>query len=151
MPTPESSAAPQNLDAWRISIALFACFCVAVASLHTVLQGFEWWFAVTTTFVAVMGSAAVTRAVTRRRWVPHLVAPLALGGVLTLLFSGGTALLLVVATPDTFGVFGSLAQDGSASIRGQSIPAEASPGIVFVLCLGMGVLAIVADLIAVSW
>ncbi len=136
--------------AWRISIALFVSFCAAVASLHTVLESFEWWFAIATTVLVVLGSAAVARAVTRRGWVPQVVAPFAFLGVLTLMFSGGTALLFVIATPETFGVFEALAREGSASIGGQSIPAEATQGIVFLMCLGMGALAFVGDLIAVS-
>lgn len=156
LPRTAQARGGQGAGAWRISIALFVCFGVAVAALHPVVQSFEWWFAIATTVLVVLGSTAVARALssrtlTSRRWVPHVVAPFALLGVLTLLFSGGTALMFVVATPDTFGVFAALAREGSASIRGQSIPAEATPGVVFLMCLGMGALAIVADLIAVSW
>lgn len=142
---------PQRAVAWRISIALFVCFGVAVAALHTVLQSFEWWFATTATVLVVLGSAAVARALSHRGWVPHIVALFALVGALTLYFSGGTAFFAVIASPDTFARFEALAREASASIAGQSIPAEASEGVVFLMCLGMGALAYVADFIAVSW
>lgn len=137
--------------AWRISVALFVCFCVTTAALHTVLQGFEWWFTSAGVVLAVLGAAAATRAVSARRWLPTLVASFVLAGLITLVFARGTAFLLVVPTRETFGNFIALVHEGGSSIVDQSVPAEATLGVIFLLCLGTGALAIVADLISVVW
>lgn len=127
--------------AWRISVALFACFCAATASIHGVLQDSNWWFATGGVVLAVLMSAAIARALSARRWLPTLVAALTLLGVLTLFFAGGTAFLFIVPTPGTFGVFGALAHEGASSIAGQSVPAVATLGVIFLLCMGVGALA----------
>ncbi len=137
--------------AWRISIALFAIFCAATASIHSVLQDSAWWFALGGVVFAVLGAAAIARALSERRWVPTLVSFFALVGVMTLFFARGTALLFIVPTPGTVINFGALAHEGGASIAGQSVPAEATLGVIFLLCFGTGVLAVVADLIAITW
>ena len=136
---------------WRISVALFACFGVSIAALHTILQGFDWWFASAGVAAAVLGSAAIARALSARPWLPTLVGVLAIAGTTTLFFARGTVFLFIVPTPASIGVFSSLAQEGGTSIASQSVPAEATAGIVFLLCVGAGLLAVVGDFIAVTW
>lgn len=137
--------------AWRASIALFACFCAATAAMHSLLQDSGWWFAIAGVVLAVLGSAAAVRGVSARPWRETLIASLVLAGVITLVFAQGTAFLFVVPTPATVGVMAALGQEGAASIAGQSVPAEATAGVVFLLCLGTGVLAVLADQIAITW
>lgn len=137
--------------AWRISVALLCCFGVVVAGLYPLLQGILWWFGVVLVVVAVLGSAAVSRLVSRRRWLPTLVSSLMLIVILTVFFAARTAFLFVVPTLGTLVQFGDLGQAGALSISAQSVPAEVTFGIMFLLCLGIGALAIVADLVAVTW
>lgn len=119
--------------------------------MHTVLSDFGWWFSIGGTVGVVLGAAALARALSARRWLPTLVAVLALVGILTLFFARGTAFLFVVPTRDSLRGLVALAQEGGASIAGQSIPAEATLGVVFLLCVGSGALAVVADVIAIRW
>lgn len=142
--------------AWRRSIALLVCLWVAGGALHPLLQGSVWWFAIAGVVLVVLATAAITRELNRRArrprsWRATLAAVLALAGVLTLFIAQGTAFLFVIPTPATATVAAELWQEGLASIAGQSVPAEATAGVVFVLCVGVGVLAIVADLLAVTW
>ncbi|MCC6270599.1 MAG: transglutaminase domain-containing protein [Microbacteriaceae bacterium] len=141
----------QHPRAWRISIALVACFCAATASLHPVVQAFEWWLAVMGVVLVVLGSAALSRALSPRRWLPTVVASLALVAAVTAFFARGTAFLFIIPMPQSFGAFGNLLNEGGASIAGQTVPAEATLGVVFLLSLGAGLLAIAADLLAVAF
>ena len=133
-----------------MSLALLVCFLVTLPALHTILQGFGWWFAMAGTVFAVLGAAALARVLSVRRWVPALSGSLVLLALITLFFSGRSAFLFVIPTFESFGVFGDLGQAGSASIAGQSVPADVTLGIAFLLCLGVGALAIAADFLAVS-
>lgn len=137
--------------AWRISVALYFCFLTAAASLHPVVQSFEWWLAVAGITLLVLGSSALSRVLSPRRWLPTIVALLVLILALTGFFARETALLFFVPTPQTLGFFANLLQGGGDSIAGQAVPAEATEGVVFLLSLGAGILAVVADLLAVTF
>lgn len=137
--------------AWRISLALLFCLSIVISGLHTVLQGFGWWLPLCLLVLAVLGSAAVARAASRRRWLPTLVGAVVLTVALTVFFAARTAFLFLIPTFDTWEQFGDLVQSGSLSINGQSVPAEVTVGIMFLLCFGIGAIAVVADLVAVTW
>lgn len=137
-------------SAWRVSLALLMCFWVSTVALHTVLQSFEWWLVMAGTVLAVLGAAALARALSARRWAPTLAGSLAIVAIVTLFFSGGSAFLFIIPTFETLGIFGDLGQAAGLSISSQSVPAEVTFGIAFLLCLGSGVLAIVSDFIAVT-
>lgn len=137
--------------AWRISLALLFCFSVVIFALHTVLQGFGWWFSLCLLVLVVLGASAAARAASRRRWVPTLVGVVVLGILLTVFFAARTAFLFLIPTFDTWAQFGDLVQSGTRSINAQSVPAEVTVGIMFLLCLGVGAIAIVADIVAVTW
>lgn len=136
---------------WRISIALFLCFCVVTAALHTVLRGFGWWFAMMSMVLVVLGSAALVRSVSRRPGLPTVVASLVLMMTITAFFAPRSAFLFVIPSFETLGIFGDLGQAGALSVARQSVPAEVAFGLAFVLCLGAGALAVVADFVAVTW
>jgi transglutaminase-like putative cysteine protease len=101
--------------------------------------------------VAVLGAAAASRAANPRRWLPTVVSSLVLLVILTVFFAARTAFLFVIPTLGTLVEFGDLGQAGALSVSAQSVPADVTLGIMFLLCLGIGSLAIVADLVAVTW
>lgn len=146
-----SRPAPQRAGAWRISLALLFCLAVVISGLHTVLQGLGWWFSLCLLVLAILGGAAAARAASRKRWLPTLVGVIVLMGALTVFFAARTAFLFLIPTFDTWEQFGDLVHAGSLSISGQSVPAEVTLGIMFLLCVGIGSIAIVADLIAATW
>ena len=70
--------------------------------------------------------------------------------MLTLFFAPGTAFLAVIPTWETFGRFGALIGEAVTSINHQSVPADPNTAIVFLLCAGVGAMAVLADLLAIS-
>lgn len=153
-PIPQGSRARRREDqegAWRISVALLFCFGVVTAGLHSVLQDVLWWFGLFPLLIAVLGTAAAARAMSNRRWLPTVASSLVLLLLLTVFFAARSALLFIIPTFGTLAEFGDLGQAGALSISGQSVPAEVTPGIMFLLCLGIGALAIAADAAAVTW
>ncbi len=153
MPGPEAAA---RAGAWRISVSLLFCFGAVTASLHTVLEGILWWFGIFFLLVAVLGAASAARATTvhaarPRRWLPTVISSLVLLLLLTVFFAARSAFLFLIPTLGTLTEFGDLGQAGALSISAQSVPAEVTPGIMFLLCLGVGALAIVADAAAATW
>lgn len=145
MVTPERLRPGQERGSLRTSVTLFITLVITFAGLHVVLQGAAWWFQLAFLCALLLGVAAVVRRISRRRWLPPLVAALVLIATITVFFAPDGALLGIVPTGETLGRFGDLADAANFSISRQSVPAEAVPSITFLLCLGVGVIAVVAD------
>ena len=122
----------------------------ASASLNSVLKDFQWWFVLMAVAVVVLGAAAVVRQVARNRWWASVAAAVASIVSLTVFFAPGSALLGVIPTPDTLEAFRELDRLGRDSIGSQSVPANATQGIVFLLCIAIAVIATLMDLLAQS-
>lgn len=135
---------------WPLTFALLLLLLVGFSGLGPVLRGAAWWWVMAAVAILTICSAGLFR---RLRFSPAIV-PLASVGVLlivlTLFFGAGSGLLWLIPTPGTFEVWGALADAGSISIQQQAVPAVAYPGIVFLLAVGAGVIAIVTDAIAVT-
>lgn len=136
--------------AWQVSLALLLALAVATGGLHVLFVDQTWWLLVFFVLAAVLGAAAVARAFSRRWFVPPAAAAATLVGLVTALFAPGTALLAVIPTPGTIGAFGALVGEANTSIYRQAVPANADAPIVFVLCLGVGAIALLGDLLAVT-
>lgn len=145
MATPESARPAPERRPLRTSVTLFLALVVTFAGLHVVLQGAAWWFQLAFLCAFLLGVAAVVRRFSRRRWLPPVVAALVLVATITVVFAPGGALLGIVPTGETFGTFRGLVDTANFSISRQSVPAAAVPSITFLLCLGVGALAVVAD------
>ncbi len=130
------------------SLALLFCFAAALAGLHTIIADFDWWFVLVLVALVMLGITAGVRALTPRRWAPPLVGALGFLGILTAFFAPRTAFLLVVPTEETWERFGTLIGRGSDSIERQSVPAVTDTEIMFILCLAVGCLVLLADLLA---
>lgn len=135
---------PQSL---ALSGATLLLLLVAMTALGPLITGSGWWWAGAIVALAVIGGGAGMRAI---RTPPSLIPPLevvALLLALTLLFGGTTSLALVIPTPDTFDEFGALAEGARSTIEQQSVPAIPVPALVFAICVGIGVVAVLLDLI----
>ncbi|MBM7505072.1 DUF3488 and DUF4129 domain-containing transglutaminase family protein [Agromyces aurantiacus] len=138
---------PQSL---ALSGATLLLLLVATTALGPLISGSGWWWAGAVMAIGVIGAGAGLRAV---RTPPSLVPPLELVAmllVLTLLFGGSTSLALIVPTPDTFAAFGELAEGARSTIEQQSVPAIPVPALVFAICVGVGIIAVLLDLIVQS-
>lgn len=153
METPDASTpdtpAERTPAPWRTSVAVLAVVIAGMGAFHSVLQGTTWWFAVFFIVVVVLGVAAGVRAFVRVPGLPALASALA-GAMVLGQYFGAPTTFLGLPTFDTVDVWSDLARTGAASIERQSVPARADDGILFLVCLGVAVLAIIADVVAVS-
>ena len=156
MPSPSSGGCAVAADrrdspvAWQVSLALLLAIAVATGGLHVIFDDQTWWLLVFFVLAAVLGAAATARAFSRRWFVPSAAAAATLIGLVTLLFAPGSALLAVIPTLDTVRAFGGLFGEAGTSIYRQSVPANADAPIVFVLCLGVGAIALLCDVVAIT-
>ncbi|GGI47327.1 transglutaminase-like putative cysteine protease [Agromyces flavus] len=135
---------PQSL---ALSGATLLLLLVATTALGPLITGSGWWWASAIVAVAVIGGGAGMRAI---RTPPSVVPPLEVAALilaLTLLFGGTTSIALIIPTPDTFDAFGALAEGARRTIEQQSVPAIPVPALVFAICVGVGVVAVLLDLI----
>jgi transglutaminase-like putative cysteine protease len=124
---------------------------IAVGSLNSVLDGSLWWAVSVVAMAIVLGAASVTRALLRAR-VWGTLAGIVVGGLaVTVFFAADTAFGGVIPTADTWERFAELTADAQLSISVQSIPAEATSGILFLLCWVSAALAALLDAIVVWW
>ena len=133
---------------WPMSVAVLLGLATAFSGLMPIFDDPSWWFV----SIGVAAFATITimgvRALSRVRWLPPLLGLAVLVIALTFSFAPGRGYLGFIPSPDAFAVFSTLIADGSKSIADQAIPAEPVSGIVFMLTIGAGVLAIVLDFVA---
>ncbi|KQW07509.1 hypothetical protein ASC66_00365 [Leifsonia sp. Root4] len=148
-PDPAARFAQRGRPYWLLGGAVMLLTATGLLVLAPVLISFSWWWASVAAIIVTGVSSALLRG-----WgvAPPLVPPLSFAALIVYLtfgFGGGTGLLLLLPTPDTIGEFGALLAEGQSSIQTQAVPAEATPGIVFLLSVGAGLLVLVADMLAV--
>lgn len=134
----------------RTSLILMVAFWIAALGLHVLLTDLAWWLVVCLVVAAVLGASAALRAWVAWRAAPQLGAIAALLVVLTAFFAPSTAFLAVVPTWETLGRFGALFDEAVTSINHQSVPADPNTAVVFLLCAGVGAMAVLADALAIS-
>ncbi|MFC4059876.1 DUF3488 and DUF4129 domain-containing transglutaminase family protein [Planomonospora corallina] len=109
-----------------------------------------------TWFWASFGALLVVTAVgvlTGRRPLPAWLAPLAQLAAfwvyLTAVFAGSDAWGRIVPTKDSVVALALLAADGFSDIQRYAVPVPPNPGIILLTCGGVGLIAILVDLLAV--
>lgn len=117
----------------------------SVASLGPLIDGSGWWWLTTFTIVGVIAACLGLRAIRTPGMLVPVLGAVALTGLLTLEFGGGSSFALVVPTGDTFERFAALMSGAEQTIQQQSVPAIPVPALQFALALGAGVLALLAD------
>ncbi|KQQ95012.1 hypothetical protein ASF62_00105 [Leifsonia sp. Leaf325] len=142
--------AERGRNYWPLTGALVVLLLVASMALGPVLRGSSWWWVMAAVSTITLVSAGAFRHL---GWARSVV-PLAAGGVLlvtlTLFFGNGSGLLWLVPTPGTVEQWGGLAEAGMLSIQQQAVPAVVYPGILFLLAVGAGLLAIALDTVAIT-
>ena len=84
------------------------------------------------------------------RALAPVAAAATLLGLLTAFFAPGSGILAVIPTGETWDRFRALFSSAVVSINHQSVPADADASIVFLLCAGIGSMAVLADLLAIG-
>lgn len=141
----ERERARERAANWRTSGLLWAGVVVASASLTAVLEDLSWWFVVILFAGLVLTAPAIARSFTKRWWVPPVAGVGTFIALLTLFFVPRTAVLGIIPTVDSFESLGELFTLAQQSIQTQGVPANAVQPIVYVLCLGIGLIAIAMD------
>jgi transglutaminase-like putative cysteine protease len=131
---------------WLTVALMLVAVGIAFGGLGSVLAGTQWWLTGMVLVAVVLVTGALVRSFARNRlWgvLGQLVAGLA---VFTALNAPGDAVLGFIPTADTLEAFHALEVAGGESIAAQSTPAEATPGILYLVCIGAGALALALDL-----
>jgi len=132
-----------------MSAALFVALAVSAMSLGSLVRDVPWWFVSVGGALIVIVVMALTRLLVRGRGWALLSGCLALLAVLSLFFAAQPSIFGFIPTPGTFQEFSTLVATGINNIQAQKIPAIATPGILFLLTLGLGAIAILLDLVTV--
>jgi len=134
---------------WLMSGAVALATILAAANIHGVIEHWGWLWPVVITVLAVEAGPGLARAM---RWSPVAGTLLGLAGLvgsLTALFLPSTSILLVLPGPGSLRALEFLIADAQDSVVSQVAPVLASPGIVMVACLGVGLVALLVDTMAV--
>jgi len=141
--TPRTARPP--IPTLRLFSVTALAVLIALGGLGRLLDGFGWWLVCAGFVVAVLGVTAIVRSLTRRPVAPMAAGALTLIAALTVVFAVDTSIFGIVPTLDTIGRFDELITAGTASIQEQGVPADAVPGILFILAAAAGLVALAVD------
>lgn len=145
MPEVEAAAGERARD-WARTMLLLVAFGVALGGLHEILAGAQWWLVGMVVATVILVTGAIVRSFARHRLWGVLGQVLAGIAVFTALNAPREAILGIVPTEEALERFGELFAAGGVSIATQGVPAQAGPGILFLVTIGAGALAIALDL-----
>lgn len=143
-----AASTPAPRPRWPISLAVLIGLGTAFGGLNRALTDSSWWFAAMGIATLVTVTVVGLRSLTRFRWLPPLGGFVVLIIGTTFTFAPGLGYLGFVPNADTMIAFGQLIAAGSTSIAEQAVPADPTSGIVFMLTIGAGLLALALDFLA---
>ena len=144
----ESRAVVSQGRQWLMSGIILVAIGIALWGFHPVLDGASWWLqGILMATVVLAGASGVRSFAQHRAWATVAAIILAVLAI-TVLFVPGTALLGVVPTWDSILAFRQLDVAGNRDIATQFIPAEATEGIRFLVCVGVAIVAVLMDALA---
>ncbi|HEY8295996.1 MAG TPA: transglutaminaseTgpA domain-containing protein [Micrococcaceae bacterium] len=146
-PVPRQPVGPMP---WVMAGAVFAGVIGCALGLDGVLRGWAWLFSAAITVGAVLLVTAAARAMRLPEPLVPVLGIAALGAMLTLQFFSSTAFLGLVPTKATLDELGPLLRVTSDTVIGGVAPVEPLDGILLVICAGLGLVALLADSLAVS-
>ena len=130
-----------------LTAASFLFLMVATMALGPLISGGGWWWLCAFIAAGTLFSGAGLRSMRTPASLVPVLELVVLLLLLTLVFGGTTSLLLIVPTPDTFEVFGELLTGAARTIEQQSVPAIPVPALMFALAFGVGLLAVLVDIL----
>ena len=145
---PRKQARPpwDGASAGASAVAVLLC----MVSLHGVFEGWSWFAPLALTSVAVVSAMAAARHFRFPTAAVPAAGLAALVVVLTWLFASSRAFFGLIPTGDTLEHTAVLLSEAQATIMNQVPPVLAEPGIVFVACLGTGLIALLVDTLATT-
>ena len=134
----------------RATAAVAAAVLAAALSLSGVLEGASWLLPLAFCVLAALGAGAAARRLRAPLPVVPAAELAALGLALCVAFAAEHNLLGVVPTGASVRHLGVLLDQAQAAVSTQVIPVLAEPGVVFLTCLGVGLMAVLTDTLAVT-
>jgi transglutaminase-like putative cysteine protease len=135
---------------WPMAGALAVALVVAVTGLSSALADWDWWLMAVTSLLVALGTTALLRRFTRSLILPTLGGVAAVFLLVVVRFAADTAILGLIPTPDTFNRFTELIRLGQITIAEEAAPAHADEGMLLIIALGIGWLAVAMDVFAVT-
>jgi len=134
----------------RLPLAALAATLLASLCVAPLVQGLAWFVAVAVVACLITGAGAATRQVTR--WVPLVIAVQFLTLVLAVtgLFARDAAVAGLIPGPEALAQLVDLKDEGLDVVRHDGPPVPSGRGIVLLVTLGLGAVALVVDVVAVS-
>ncbi|WP_052663463.1 transglutaminaseTgpA domain-containing protein [Psychromicrobium lacuslunae] len=135
---------------WKMAAAIcFAC-CGTAVGLTGVVRSGGWILILTFTVATVLAAMTLSRSLRLPGgWAP-VFGVTALLVLLSGMFLNSTAFLGFIPTSASFDQLGGLFTEASEAVIRGVAPIPASPGVVLVICLGIGLAAILTDILAVG-
>ncbi|NJC69777.1 transglutaminase domain-containing protein [Planosporangium thailandense] len=130
----------------RTTLVAASATLLAALPLSSVFATWAWFVDAVIMVAVITGIALGVRSLRTAAWVPTAATMLGLLFVLTVLFRSGHELLWLIPTPGTVGHFHSLLVNAGADMRELGVPVPDREGLLFLSTLGVGVVAIVVDL-----
>lgn len=134
----------------RLGFVAAAATLLAAAPLSAIFDQWTWLLECLIAVGLIAVAAAGARTLRAPVWAQVLAMTGALLLVLTWMFPSGDEFLAVLPGPDTFAWFGSLVSEAVVDMRGYGVPVPDRRGLLFLTVLGVGVVAIVVDLLTVG-
>ncbi|GAA3116990.1 transglutaminase TgpA family protein [Streptosporangium carneum] len=132
----------------RLPIASGAATAAVAVTLYPLFQGGAWFWTSLGAIVVVTGVGMLASRLTLPDWLAPPAQLVALWIYLTAVFAGGKAWAGVVPTRDSLLALGRLLLTGFADIQRFAAPVPATVSITLLTCGGVGLIAIVVDLLA---
>ncbi|MFF5204618.1 DUF3488 and DUF4129 domain-containing transglutaminase family protein [Streptosporangium sp. NPDC000396] len=132
----------------KLPMAAGAATGAAAITLYPLFQGGAWFWTSFGIILVVTGVGVLASRYTLPNWLVPLAQLLAVWIYLTAVFTGGKAWIRVVPTKDSVSGLAKLLITGFADIQRFAAPVPASAGIVLLTCGGVGLIAILVDLLA---
>jgi transglutaminase-like putative cysteine protease/uncharacterized membrane protein YhaH (DUF805 family) len=134
----------------QVTLVAAAATLLASAPMSTIFATWTWATEATLVVAAVCLAGLGARALRAPVWAQALAMLAALAVLLTWLFSTGEDILGTIPTAGTFNHFGDLVNGGFADVRDQGVPVPDRPGLLFLTTLGVGLVAVLVDVVAVG-
>lgn len=133
----------------QISLIAAAATLLAAAPMATLFQTWTWFIDCLLAVVTVCGTALLGRSLRAPLWA-QLVAMLATLTMLVTLLFGSDAYAGLVPSAGTWRHFNDLLVQAGTDIRDLSAPVPDRPGLLFLVTLGVGAVAVLVDLFVVG-